>query len=372
MANFSQRNIKLVASLLLIPCVLFLFDTSSMVSRNLEVKENSSPYDMSCPLAIEGSMGVGPDVQGSLEYSNESGAQSMIARALESNGGLDGKIVMIGDSHTRQIFTSFVCIAHTAAYWKDDNAYTSAMVDIYNDDMYHDVRLKLKEGFGELFYAPTGGKINTYGWSGIKQPMVGNEDWLKSCRERKPFYLDAYTYDAANENQPYSEGDERFEKVLLGEKDIVFFNAGQHNTRESNVNNLTELLDCMDTARTNGDDLGWPQISYIISNQLHFNNLEEGGAHGISNDLYELCLEEVDRGNNPFLKQDKDIFGEKLVTAGFDLDLGKVGNFHIGRAKGPNLRTDCAHWTTPGVPDVLAKEIARSILITRMREPSRI
>mmetsp|Transcript_8721 Transcript_8721/g.10169 ORF Transcript_8721/g.10169 Transcript_8721/m.10169 type:complete len:213 (-) Transcript_8721:208-846(-) len=203
------------------------------------------------------------------------------------------------------------------------------------------------------------------------QPINGNEDWLKSCRDRKPFYLETYAYDAPNVLETYSEDDAKFEKVLLGKGDTVFFNAGQHGkTRDPNIEHLTELFDCMDTARAEGDDTDWPKLAYVISNQLHFHNLEEGGAYGGSSDDSKFCLEEVDGGNNPFLNEDKDVFGEKLTTVGFDLDLGKMGNFHIGKGSKTDETvgfTDCAHWTMPGVPDILAREVATSMLITTIK-----
>ena len=52
-------------------------------------------------------------------YSVQSGAQSVITEALESDALTDRKIILIGDSNMRQTFSSLACIAHTAGFWKD-------------------------------------------------------------------------------------------------------------------------------------------------------------------------------------------------------------------------------------------------------------
>mmetsp|Transcript_20756 Transcript_20756/g.24740 ORF Transcript_20756/g.24740 Transcript_20756/m.24740 type:complete len:386 (+) Transcript_20756:31-1188(+) len=377
MANLSQRNTtKLVVWSLLVAYV-FLSGISLALrgrNRNLESEENLSnlsnlrnlaskenvrpTYDMSCPLAMIEYIHVGQQIPEAARYSVQSGAQSVITEALESDALTDRKIIMIGDSNMRQVFSSLSCIAHTAGFWKDDNAYTAGTMPGYYPGMYYDARLNLKGGLGEVFYSPTAGNIQNYGWT-RDTPLQGNEDWLQNCRDRKPFYLDTYTYDAPNVGQTYSENDDRFEKVLLGGKDVVFINAGLHlNARDQNMVHLLELVDCMKAFKHDGEDPGWPQIFYVRSNQQHFNNADEGGAFPISRNGPTTCLESVDIEKNSFFRQDKATFQGKLPMVGFDLDLGGVGKLHIGMGG----RLDCSHWAMPGVPDAYAREIAAAIL----------
>jgi len=333
------------------------FIATEPVHRALKNQNDTVLYDLSCPLALDTYIGAG-NPEEATHYSIHSGAQAFVKQALNVNALTDSKILFIGDSNMRQVFSSFSCLAHTAGFWKDDNAYTSANAH----GNYYDGRLKLKEGFGEIFYLPTAGKIQDYGWYGKIQgekigPIHGKEDWLESCRERKPFAVDSYTYDAANKRVDYSADDDRFETVILGGKDVVFFNAGLHpSTRMGNMARLTELLDCMEDAKAKKEDADWPQLFYVRSNQQHFPG-HEGGLYDHSKPPSKVCSKTVDSSKNPHLEEDKTAFSGKLPMIGFNLDLDGVGNLHIQKDG-----HDCSHWTQPGVPDVYSKEIAIAML----------
>lgn len=331
------------------------FIATAPVQRAL--KNDTVLYDLSCPLALDAYIGVG-NPEEATHYSIQSGAQSFVIQALKGKSLTDSKIIFIGDSNMRQVFSSFSCMARTAGFWKDDNAYTASNAH----GIYYDARLKLKQGFGEIFYPPAAGKILDYGWKGKIGgdeigPIHGKEDWLESCRERVPFAVESYSYDAANKRVNYSADDDRFETIILGEKDVLFFNAGLHpSTRMDNMARLTELLDCMEDARAKKEDPGWPQLFYVRSNQQHFPN-PEGGVYDGSTPHSNVCLKTVDSSKNPYMKEDKTAFSGKLPMIGFNLDLDGVGNLHIGKNG-----HDCSHWTQPGVPDVYSKEIAIAML----------
>jgi len=373
MTKLPKRAIKIFAFFLLVGCYILLIDIHSSMkgiqaktSKSLYVKNNLPTYDLSCPFAMGIYMGVGPDKEASLKFSQESGAQSVIVEALESNAATDRKVVIVGDSHMRQIFSSLACIARTTGFWKDDDSYTKAVYP--PRDEYNDARLKLKEGYGEIFYAPTAGKTQQLRMAESRDPIHGNEDWLECCRERKPFYLDSYTYDAANVRDYFSENDDRFEKVLLGKKDVVFFNAGTRgHLRTLNTENLVALLECVATAKGEGEDPGWPQLSIFTSNHHHYQNVKTPAHFHTNAGSTQSCLEEVNTEMNPFLQGDKTFFGDHPHNAGFDLDLGRTGNMHLGKGNHNTdaYPSDCATWTMPGVPDVYAKELAVSILSLR-------
>lgn len=340
---------------------------NSKSSNSLFLKNSLPPYDMECPLAMKIYIGIGPDVPASLKLSQESGAVATIVAALDSNEPTDRKIVIVGDTHMRQIFSSLACIARSTWFWQDENSYTKAVYP--PRDEYQDARVKLKDGFGEIFYSPTAGRIHSIDAHESREPIHGNEDWLQSCSERKPFVLDSYTYEADNVRAYFSENDPRFEKVPLSENDVVFFNVGSRGqSRISATEKLLELLDCMENARLVGEDPGWPQLSYFTSNHHHYQNVDAPETFHRSSGGTQFCLDEVDTETNQLLLDDKTKFGEHANTVGFDLDLGRSGNLHVGKgihhSAGPNttIISDCSSWTMPGVPDIFAKEIATSIL----------
>jgi len=354
----------LSAALLLVTVAYSFQQITNVASPNFNrsLRNDTVPYDLSCPFAEEAFIGIGPSPEGASRYSMESGAQSFITKALEANALKDSKIIFVGDSNTRQVFSSFSCIARTAGFWKDDNSYALPSVR----QSFYEGRVMLKEGYGELFFLPTAGRIQDYGWQGYLKdvkigenvkigPIHGKEDWLESCRERQPFTVDTYTYDAPNERIDYSAVDDRFETVALGKNDVVFFNAGLHQGfREENMAHLTELLDCMEDARNKVEDPGWPQLLYFRTNQQHFH-----GPEGRWNITFpsESCKSTVDGTLNPFTKADKAAYTGRLPLVGFELDLDGLGELHIGKDG-----NDCSHWTMPGVPDAYSKEIAMALL----------
>jgi len=210
---------------------------------------------------------------------------------------------------------------------------------------------------GEIFFAPSAGGVQSYGWRSGKcecDTMHGEQDWLQSCKDRKPFYLDTYTYDAPNERVPeWSKDDERFENVLLLPTDNVIFNNGLHpSTRAENTEKFNELLDCMAEARTKGEDPGWPKISYFRSNQQHFGG--DSGVYKGAKGKSGGCAETADHSKNPFLKGELELYTGKVPMIGYDLDLGPHGRLHVGGR-------DCSHWTMPGVPDAYAKELLSGV-----------
>lgn len=307
------------------------------------------PYDETCPLTTSG-FGTGIAKDEAMRYSAESGAEALVKQALDINSSNGGRIVLVGDSNTRQMYSSFVCMARTFGMWKNDDIYTVAFTGTHK--VPNDIRLQLKDE-AELFFAPSAGGVQAYGWPEAEQPVKGDQDWLKSCHERKQFMLDTYTYEAANEKVFWSSGDDRFETVLMRPNDHVSFNAGLHlKTRKDNLAHLTELLDCMADARSKGEDPGWPRIHYFRSNQQHF--ASEDGSYTAEVVKRTDCRVSVDGTKNPFLKEELETLSGMLPMHGFDLNLGDAGRLHV-------TFKDCSHWTMPGVPDVYIKELLSGI-----------
>jgi len=314
-------------------------------------------YDLSCPVSTSKWIGIGPSPVEANLYAVESGVLPIVHGAFK--GKVHRKIVLVGDSVIRQVFMSMSCLTRTLGIWKDDDAYTAAWNSKnVQKRVFNDARLMLKNGLGELFFSPTAGKVNFYGWSGEQDAMEGNEDWLKSCHERKPFYLDTLSYHAQNKQAFFSPNDDTFDKVALNEEDVVFLNAGNHHSSTSkNKINLVKLLNCMQDAREQGFHVNWPQLYYVRGNVPHFNSIN--GVYNAA-ESHKPCSERVDAQANPQFIEDKKIFTGKLPLVGFDTDFSEVGSFHVGERG--NSRADCSHWTMPGVPDVFARDIAKELL----------
>lgn len=359
----AANTTRIVFFFMLTWMLLQLFSGSNTTTtRNLDepYELDEKLYDLSCPLGLFSFIGRGMAQQEALEYSLESEAQSIIKEALLENSHKNRKIVLIGDSNMRQIFSSLACMAYSLGLWESDDSYVafrSSQSD--KNGNYNDARLKLKGDLGEIYLAASGGKISTYGWTGLEAPLDGNEDWLPSCKNRQPFQLDTLSYSSPNEKIEFSSFDSNFDKILLNENDIVIFNPGLHRGfRDENIARFSELLDCMNQAKSYGDTSMWPQIMYFRTNQQHFKNVNDNPGGAFTPGAREsACLDVVKSEENPFFIQDMELFSGKLPLIGFHHDLSGKGKLHVGQGD----FIDCSHWTQPGVPDVYAKEIALSI-----------
>eukprot|EP00957_Ditylum_brightwellii_P027175 2054359-Ditylum_brightwellii.AAC.1 len=139
----------------------------------------------------------------------------------------------MGDSLTRQHYISLGCLApeqidrHLTPFYPDRNG------------LFYDARMELKAG-GEVFYAPTAGKVFRYNWNPPPDgPIVGGEEsWLNSCQNDMPLEFDTYAYSGTN-----PDGSRLTERITLVPGDVVFLNAGFHEFREEGHDNLLAVLD---------------------------------------------------------------------------------------------------------------------------------
>ena len=74
---------------------------------------------------------------------------------------------------------SMSCLTRSLGIWNDDDAYTAGFLQGNKDRMANDVRVMLKNGSGELFYAPTADKVQDYGWVIENRALKGHEDWFE-------------------------------------------------------------------------------------------------------------------------------------------------------------------------------------------------
>lgn len=313
----------------------------------------------SCPVLSRNYVHESKHGEMSYNFSQTRNAGNEINEAIQKGTFKGKRLIFVGDSLTRQNFQSLACITYVNGLW---DIYTSAFGFASGPNTYfNDARIQLHGDLGELFSSPIAGNVLRFGWKTDfpAYPLHGNEHWLESCRERRPFVLDTYRLPStgnssiANAVRTFSASDPYLEKVTLNKGDIVFINIGHHPaTRSSNIERLTEFLDCVELAQKEDnrtlEDLDWPRLYYMTSTVSFFptgyETVQTNGCEDINkNSQYHNDETEAFDGRVPFIDR--------------SLDLTKLGHLKVGG-------TDCIHWTMPGVPDVINQEIVKSLAST--------
>lgn len=272
-------------------------------------------------------------ITGSAQMSYQSGTLSAVRQALTS-GALDNRrVVLVGDSVMYQIFASLVCLARSAGGLVDEESLSAKVI-----------------GGSQIMFDEWGGDLLTY--NSRKQETMERDrdlflgrldegarhghDWLTSCEDRETM---------------------RFEGISLTGNDIVFTHATVHAAgRQTNIDKIVRLLTCMEHARSNGEDPGWPAIWIVASLPQH--SPEPGGEYSDAARVNsDGCLMSIRPEESDFYQQETLHFVQKGITlVGRDLGLEALGMYHIGGAN-PEVKLDCTHWSMPGVPDLIAKEM---------------
>ena len=304
--------------------------------------------------------GIDPD--GANKLSFLSGALTTVSETLASHS--NKKIVLIGDSIMHQIYLSLSCMSHRVGAWES------------NDSFVRDRRVWLKND-SEIIFSHWGGNLLQFDWPKRSDndsqrnhdqpplyrhdPFYDNTDWIDACEKREPFQQVTYRKDA----NPHilsieTENDHSFEeKIVLTPDDSVFIYGTLHNRgvhRIENMRRLNHLFQCMEEAKSLNEDPGWPVFTYIASPPQHFPGPEDGHWAG-SIDLSLTCRHEVNLSENQFYKEDNQLEG-KVPIIGRELGTSSMGEFHIGLKR---TFVDCTHWTMPGVPDLYAQDVMKSI-----------
>lgn len=316
-------------------------------------------YTYDCPdnkdLSLYLRKGINPD--GANRLSFLSGALDTVSEALASHRGK--KIVLIGDSVMHQIYLSLSCMSHSAGAWESDNSFVG------------DRRVWLKND-SQIIFSNWGGNLLQFDWPKRKydqppldayDPFYDNTDWIDACEKREPFQQVTYNKNAnPNILSSQTKNDHSFEeKVVLTRDDNVFIYGTLHNRgshRIENMQRLNHLFHCMEEARALNEDPGWPVFTYIATPPQHFPGHEDGRWSGSIVDLTLTCRKEVNLSENQFHEEDKQLEG-KVPMIGRDLGTSSMGEFHMGPRRTGVL--DCTHWSMPGVPDLYAQAIMKSI-----------
>jgi len=271
-------------------------------------------------------------ITGSGQMSYQSGTLSSVRQALTS-GNLDNRrVILVGDSVMYQIFISLVCLARSAGglveYGRKAKIIGNASI------MFSEWGGKLLT-FNERKQATVEKNRDTF-LSRLGESARPGHNWIKSCEDREVM---------------------KFEGLALTANDIVFTHATVHGEgRQANMEKIVRLLTCMDHARNNGEDPGWPTIRIVASLPQHFPG--PGGAYSDADVVDpDGCLLSINPVESEFYQQETLHFVENgIPLVGRDLGLEDLGMYHIGGTN-PEVKLDCTHWSLPGVPDLIAKEM---------------
>lgn len=243
-----------------------------------------------------------------------------------------------------------------------------------------DRRVWLRNG-SDLIYSPWGSRTLQFQWKHpthdkplSNDPFYEKTDWIEACQKREPFLLHSYNKIANHMLKPEDVStrfpglsvdpmDHSFqEKIVLNRDDTVFISGTLHiDERSENIRKLNHLFHCIDMAKLSNEDPGWPTIKYVASPPQHFPGNEDG-HWARPTDLSSTCVGKVELKNNQFYNEETHL-ESKVSLIGREIGSSTMGKFHMGlRPAGDGKVVDCTHWTMPGVTDLYAKEILKSIV----------
>ena len=299
-------------------------------AAHLSVKEQR-PYDETCG-HLRAPYNVSA-LTGSAQMSSQSGALSAVRQALTS-GNLDNrKVVLVGDSVIYQIFAALVCLSRSAGGPRrgvravgNGHRRVADLVQRVGRTAPHVQRQEAGDHGEEPRRLPLPPRRG-----GPARPRLAQK--LRGPRAMK------------------------FEGITLTGGDTVFTHATVHLAgRWLNMEKIMRLLTCMDHARNNGEDPGWPTIRVVGTLPQHFP--EPGGEYSDAARVDRNgCLVSIRPEESEFYQQETLHFVQNgIALVGRDLGLEDLGMYHVGRTN-PDVKLDCTHWSMPGVPDLVAKEI---------------
>jgi len=304
----------------------------------------------------------------SLDLSNNAKAYQRILNALQSGAFNNRKIILDGDSLTRQLFISLSCIAWSAGYVSD---YTINNYDVWEgstNNVLHNinytaseqfnkqVHVKLKGG-GDIYYIDyfnhaASKKINH---AKMIQHMINSacgSSGLLQLRQRHRYYKARYSLD------------DNDSLLTLNKDDVVILSAGHHEKlRPMYLAAYKEFFQCIqdDSLKPNGKKRlsNWPHFFYQLSTVSSFNTIDgEYTSEPIVGKDRMSC--QSTNGSSKLQQEDRDNFNGSVQFIANSLDLSQMGDYHVGHGSG-----DCVHWIQPG------GKLLSSIIFVRMTWPYR-
>ena len=312
-------------------------------------------YDRSCPLLRprdDRSMETGSN-----RVSTDAGTLPAVEAALESGRLRNRKVILVGDSIMAQTYFSLGCLTHETDAWIGHNGLThlyrftlAGDTDIVHSTFAGGPLLGYNRGFHRTA-TDSEGRLSGSLANGFRPDQKDGSGWISSCEARKPFAVEI--------PEGMNGESARGSFVTLTERDAIYVHATIHSEmRWLNVRNIVALLECMESARARGEDPGWPRVVVVSTLHQHFPN-HEGGTFASTGE--QSCQSEINPAADAYYQEEAKVFVGRYPVIGRDLGIERMGQFHIGWDE-RSRKLDCSHWTLPGVPDLIAKEIVNDLV----------
>ena len=305
--------------------------------------------------------------QKSLKVSNDFKAYQRIATAYQKGAYNNRRIILDGDSLTRQLFISTSCMLWSMGYVEDytinnydvwaggQNSILTNFHYIASERFIKEASVTLRGG-GKIYYIDYFNheekKMNHY--FDMTQRVVhgacsssGRSDKFFRRRRRRQ-YKARYSFN----QQP----------LPLNKDDVVVVAAGHHNSsRETYISAYKQFFNCI----KNDDDEEkkdlfeeYPHFFYQLSSVQSFWTTDgEYDSPPIEEEeegtTTTTCRPNVDTAK--YQKQDIDTFANLVPLIANEIDLKRMGEYHVGHG-------DCTHWVQPGLPDIFAAQLADMLL----------
>ena len=332
----------------------------SSFSRETESEGSGLYWNLSCPLELSMFSGahMGED------YLKRAFKARELAKQIESEMEKidwehlrNRRIFFVGDSLLRQVFISMAClnwkrVTNYAIPWFEKRSVRTRQPNTIGKgphSKFEEGRVKLQGNIELIFHHGIG-----------KMLELGNEyqghdpnSWVKACYMKKTFDTVTPKFNALDAGDMSVLNVER-ETLTLKPSDIVLINASVHSARDLNLQSITDLFRCQ--KQMNHSAKSWPTFMYIMTGLSHFPT--ETGA--FEEELLEKDDDYFCRIDSSFHGYQDDevkrldgilpILGTKILEQEF-----QSGDLHVGGK-------DCLHWLQPGIPDLVAADIASSIV----------
>lgn len=262
--------------------------------------------------------------------------------ALDS-GLLSGrKILFIGDSLYRQMFQSLTCLAGSNRLQFFSSTHGSHLATSLLRSAEHSGHASNVS----IFTNVDAGKIVRIKGSPVMGEAVCQQSWLDACNRGEPFFFQHSPPDS---------------KITLNRADFVFVYRTIHKEKEENMDNIVDLVNCMQRKKeAQTDHWDWPQFIYTPTHATHFSSATGKFDWDWAKNHMCSCT------SGPSVTQ---IFEMELARMEHILPVVGTKTFAreltLGLLHGTERRRglfDCVHWMMPGIPDLFVKEMIEWIL----------
>jgi hypothetical protein len=187
--------------------------------------------------------------------------------------------------------------------------------------------------------------------------------WIESCYKRQPFSTNVVDIpDHVRGEHIVTEASVVRKRMVMQPNDVVLMNGSVHRERQFSLQNMVDLMDCMNHPNLQPQQLSktpaisiWPTFAYVMTGSEHFPT-ETGAfeARLLHEEQNYPCRQESIRHD----RQDEEwaMFSNRIPVLGrraVQLE-SKLGHLHVGGR-------DCLHWLQPGLPDLIAADASHFV-----------